>query len=96
MRIAFDRRITLLACAVGAPGIVTSLALLWATDYSTTIRVSLGAAVFALSLGLALLLRARIVRPLQTVSNVQAALREDDLSMRARETTADDALGHMT
>lgn len=96
MRIAFDRRITLLACAVSAPGIVTSLALLWATDYSTTIRGSVGAAVVALSLGLALLVRSRIVRPLQTVSNVLAALREDDFSMRARETTADDALGHLT
>lgn len=96
MRIAFDRRITLLAFAVSGPGLVMSLALLWATDYSTTVRVSLGAAVFALSLGLALLLRSRIVRPLQTVSNVLAALREDDFSMRARETTADDALGHLT
>jgi two-component system, NtrC family, nitrogen regulation sensor histidine kinase NtrY len=96
VRIAFDRRITLLAFAVSAPGIVTSLALLWASDYSTPIRVSLGAAVFALSCGLALLLRSRIVRSLQTVSNVLAALREDDFSMRARETTADDALGHLT
>ena len=92
MSVAYDRRITLLALAVGAPGVVTSLALLWVTDSSPTIRVLLGAAVFGLSLGLALFLRSRIVRPLQTVSNVLAALREDDFSIRAREASADDAL----
>lgn len=96
MRFAFLRRITLLAFAVSAPGIVTSLALLWISDSSTTIRVALGAAVVGLSLGLTLLLRSRIVRPLQTVSNVLAALREDDFSIRARDATADDALAHLT
>jgi nitrogen fixation/metabolism regulation signal transduction histidine kinase len=93
--VAYDRRITLLAIAVSAPGIVASLALLWVTDYSATIRVSLAAVVVGLSFGLALLLRSRIVRPLQTVSNVLAALREDDFSIRAREIAADDALGHL-
>ena len=40
-------------------------------------------------------LRDRIVRPLQTVSNLLAALREDDFSIRARGVVADDALGHV-
>jgi nitrogen fixation/metabolism regulation signal transduction histidine kinase len=93
--IAYDRRITLLAFAAGVPGIAASAALLWTADYSTTTRVLASAVVCGLTFAMALFIRSRIVRPLQTVSNVLAALREDDFSIRAREATADDALGHL-
>ena len=38
-------------------------------------------------------MRERVVRPLQTISNLLAALREGDYSIRARGANADDALG---
>ncbi|MBA3554271.1 MAG: PAS domain-containing sensor histidine kinase, partial [Gemmatimonadales bacterium] len=38
-------------------------------------------------------LRERVVRPLQTISNLLAALREGDYSIRARGANAEDALG---
>jgi two-component system, NtrC family, nitrogen regulation sensor histidine kinase NtrY len=41
------------------------------------------------------LLAERIVRPLQTLANVVAALREDDYSFRARGTRRDDAMGDL-
>ena len=41
----------------------------------------------------ALVLRERVVRPLQTLSNMLAALREGDYSIRARGADRDDALG---
>ena len=41
----------------------------------------------------ALVLRERVVRPLQTLSNMLAALREGDFSIRARGADRDDALG---
>src|SRR5205814_1873264 len=37
--------------------------------------------------------RERVVRPLQTISNMLAALREGDFSLRARGSDPDDALG---
>src|SRR5207247_11366695 len=37
--------------------------------------------------------RERVVRPLQTLSNMIAALREQDYSLRAREARSEDALG---
>src|SRR6476661_4635976 len=40
-----------------------------------------------------LLLRERVVRPLQTLSNMLAALREGDYSIRARGADREDALG---
>jgi len=42
---------------------------------------------------LALMLRERVVRPLQTLSNMLAAIREQDYSLRGRRASADDALG---
>ena len=44
-------------------------------------------------LAFALVLRERVVRPLQTLSNMLAALREQDYSLRARRHNAEDALG---
>ena len=95
MKIAYDRRIVLLALAAGAPGIVATGALLWAGDLPWIGRLAIASAVVGLWLALVILLRSRIVRPLQTVSNVLGALREDDFSIRAREAAADDALGHL-
>ena len=37
--------------------------------------------------------RDRLIRPLQTISNLLAALREGDFSIRARDAGSDDALG---
>lgn len=95
MRISYDRRIVLLAMAAGMPGVVATATLLWLSDVSWALRAAIGVAVIGLWIGLVFLLRSRIVRPLQTVSNVLGALREDDFSIRAREAAADDALGHL-
>ena len=38
-------------------------------------------------------LRERVIRPLQTLSNMIAAIREQDYSLQARHANADDALG---
>ena len=48
-----------------------------------------------LLLGFALALRERVVLPLQTLSNLLAALREGDFSIRARGTADDDPLGEV-
>ena len=48
--------------------------------------------MLALWVVLTLLLRERIVRPLQTLSNMLAGLREGDFSIRARVGDADDPL----
>jgi nitrogen fixation/metabolism regulation signal transduction histidine kinase len=45
---------------------------------------------------LAMILHEQTVRPLQTLANVVAALREEDYSFRARGATADDALGELS
>ena len=95
MSLSYDRRVTLLALAAGLPAVIVAFTLLWIGDYSWIVRGTVAAVLVAVWLGLVVLLRERIVRPLQTVSNLLAALREDDFSIRARSAAADDALGHV-
>jgi nitrogen fixation/metabolism regulation signal transduction histidine kinase len=45
---------------------------------------------------LALILHEQTIRPLQTLANVVAALREEDYSFRARGAATDDALGELS
>jgi len=77
----------------GTPGGVVALTLLWTGDYSDRLRWTLTVLVVAAWLGVTLALRERVVRPLQTISNMLAALREGDFSIRARGAREDDALG---
>ena len=85
----------LLSLAAGLPGVALSLALLLGGDFTTRARVTFGVVVVGCWLGLAAALRDGVVRPLQTVSNLLAALREGDYSIRARGAGHDDALGEV-
>jgi PAS domain S-box-containing protein len=89
----YDARIVSLAFLAGAPGIVLSVALLWIGDYPPRVRWTLSVLVVGGWLILTLVLRERIVRPLQILSNMLAALREGDFSIRARVPSGRDPLG---
>ena len=71
MTLSYDRRLTLLAIAAGLPPIGAFLALLWMGSYSWLVGASAATLVVGLWIGLVVLLRERIVRPLQTVSNLR-------------------------
>jgi nitrogen fixation/metabolism regulation signal transduction histidine kinase len=95
VNLSYDRRVTLLAIAAGLPSVVGALVLLWLASYSWLVRASAAVLLIGAWVALVVILRDRIVRPLQTVSNLLAALREDDFSIRARTAVTDDALGHV-
>lgn len=88
-----ERRVFLLAIGAGLPGVVATIALLWTGDYPARTAWTLGGFVAGVWLVVAVALRERVVRPLQTLSNMLAALREGDFSLRARLGRSDDALG---
>ena len=94
-RLYHDQRILLLALLAGLPAIVVTLFLLWFGDYSPKVQWTLTLVVIGCWLGFAAALRERVVRPLQTVSNLLAALHEEDFSVRARGAGIDDALGEL-
>jgi two-component system nitrogen regulation sensor histidine kinase NtrY len=88
-----ERRILLLTVLAGLPGVLVSMALLWTGDHSTRLRTTLVALVLLGWWGFAAALRGAVVRPLQTLSNLLAALREEDFSFRFRARGRGDALG---
>ena len=94
-RLSHDRRILLMAFASALPGAAISLIFLWTGDYTPKVQWTLSVLIVTVCLGFAFALRERVVLPLQTLSNLLAALREEDFSIRARGQRKDDPLGEV-
>jgi two-component system nitrogen regulation sensor histidine kinase NtrY len=92
-RLRFDQRILLLALAAGFPAAVVALILLWTGDYTPKVQWTLTVVLVGVWTGCSFSVRQRVVLPLQTLSNLLAALRESDFSIRARGASGDDPLG---
>ena len=84
VRLTHDRRVLAMALLAGAPGVAVALALVVLGDYSGRVAWSVGGALVLVWLAAAFALRARVMRPLQTLTSILAALREGDFSIRAR------------
>ena len=84
MPLTHDRRVVLIALAAALPALAAALVLLWTGDYTPRLRWTVTAVALAALLVFANALHERVVRPLQTVSNILAAMREEDFSIRAR------------
>ena len=93
MKLSLDRRFILLAVVSGLPAVIVALILLWLSGLTVPVRWGLTAAVLTMWLGCTYALRERIARPLRTISNMLAALRQDDFSIRARGAEPSDPLG---
>ena len=88
-----ERQVTRLALGAPLPALAVALWLLWTSEFALRTQWTITVALLAFWLGLALTLRERVVRPLQTLSNMLAAIREQDYSLRGRRAEPDDALG---
>jgi len=95
MRIGHERRVFWMALAAGFPAVLISLLMLWLGDYTPKVQWTLTLLIVCFWWGFAFSLRERVVRPLQTLSNLLSALREGDYSIRARGARDDDALGEV-
>ena len=93
--LTYERRVQLLALAAGFPGSLIALLLLWLGPYSSQTAWTLTLLIVATWLGFAASLRHRVVFSLQTLSNLLAAMREEDFSLRGRGARADDAMGEV-
>src|SRR6266849_3878175 len=91
-RLKFEKRITLLALAAGFPAVFLVGFLLWYDSYSMRLQWTVDLLLVLLWLGIASNLKQRIVRPLQTLSNILAAIREGDYSIRGRRAATGDVL----
>src|SRR6266508_5051812 len=94
-RLSHEGKLTWLTFGAAAPAMIVALALLWFGDYSAKVQWTLTILIVACFLIFISSAREHIVHPLQTMSNLLAALREGDYSIRARGARADDALGEV-
>ena len=84
-----------MALGSALPGALISLIFLWTGDSTPKVQWTLTVVIVAFCLGFAFALRERVVLPLQTLSNLLAALGEGDFSIRARGARGGDPLGEV-
>jgi len=93
--LSHERRVLLMAMAAGLPAVTVALSLLWTGGYTPKVVWTLTTLMLVCWWGFTFALRARVVYPLQTLTNLLAGLREGDASMRARGAVPNDALGEV-
>lgn len=89
----YDLQLFFLALLAGLPAVAVAMWLLWSGSLSPRVQWTITVVIAMSWLGFAIGVRERGVRPLQTISNMLAALHEGDYSIRARQFRPDDALG---
>jgi nitrogen fixation/metabolism regulation signal transduction histidine kinase len=92
----YERRISLFSLFVALPGMLLSGVFIWLQAWSLESRFALTFVELFVWWLLAMALHEQTTRPLQTLANVIAALREEDYSFRARGAAVDDALGELS
>jgi nitrogen fixation/metabolism regulation signal transduction histidine kinase len=96
VRLLYARRVSLFTALVALPGFLVTAILLWQEPWSLETKATLVFfELFAWWL-FAMALQEHATRPLQTLANVVAALREEDYSFRARNAVPEDALGELS
>ncbi len=91
----FEARLQLIAALLALPGLLVTIGLLWSRHASSTLWITLLAVILFATLLLFSMLLEHVIRPLQTLTNVVSALREDDYAFRARGSATGDVLGEM-
>lgn len=94
-RLLYEKRIALFAFLASLPGMAFGTTLIWTHNWTQDVKISLTVLEFFLWLVLTIALIDQIVRPLQTLTNVVGALREEDYSFRARGADPNDAMGEL-
>ncbi len=94
-RFSHQGKLTWLILGAVGPAIVTLMLILWFGDYSGKVQWTITLVILICVGAFISAARDHVIHPLQTMSNLLAALREGDYSIRARGARADDALGEV-
>jgi two-component system nitrogen regulation sensor histidine kinase NtrY len=96
VRLLYARRVSLFTALVALPGFLMTAILLWLEPWSLATKGTLVFFELFVWWLFAMALQEHATRPLQTLANVVAALREEDYSFRARNAVPEDALGELS
>ncbi len=94
-RISYERRVRLWLLALSLPAVVLVSIFIYQQSQSVLSALASALAFAALWAFVTASFFEQLMRPLQTLSNVVAALREDDFSFRARGARRGDSLGDL-
>lgn len=94
-QLPYERRIVLVAFFAALPATAAALLLVWLGDFSSRLAWTVTAVITISHLITLYSLHEYLVHPLRTLSNILAALREEDYSIRSRGAGSDDALSEV-
>lgn len=89
----YETRVVLFALSSGLLGVGGTLFLLWRGGFSLKVQLTAGVVVVVWWVLISFAQREQMIRPLQTLSNLVAALLEGDYSIRVRGQSRDEPLG---
>src|SRR5260221_5971710 len=94
-KLSFDARIMLMALLISLPGAIVAEIFLWVGDHSIELKWTITLFIaLAWIIGCSML-HGQVIRPLQTLSNMVAAIREEDFSFRLRGGGREDSLADL-
>ena len=91
----YEHHILIWGLLIGLVGSVVSLLLVWRADCTSSTQLVLTFLILIAWLGFTIGVRAKVVFPFRTLSNLLGALREGDYSLQVRGARRDDALGEL-
>ena len=92
---SFERRLLASVLITGLPGVILSLFLLWNNSYSWDHKLEGTSLVLFLWIALSVSACQAVIHSLRVLSNLVAALKEEDFSFRAAQAVPGDALGDL-
>ena len=94
-RLKHEHRIFWIALLAGLPATIAAVIFLWIGGYSDQTKWTILFLILLIWLGCSSAVITKVRFPLQTISNLLAAMREGDYSIRARGGRREDALGEV-
>jgi len=95
-KLSYDGFILVLALVISLPASVIAEILLLISPYSGELKWTLTLFIFIGWLIGGSILQGNVIRPLQTLANMVASIREEDFSFRVRGGSRDDSLSDLT
>ena len=91
----FETSVQVLTFVAGGPAVAATLFMLWHSNWPWSVRVTIAVVAVGIWIAVVVAVRQQVLFPIRTLTNLLAALREGDYSLRARAARQADSLGEV-
>src|SRR6201987_2876055 len=91
----FETSVQVLPFIAGGPAVAAALFMLWHSTWPWSVRVTIAVVAVGIWIAVVIAVRQQVLFPIRTLTNLLAALREGDYSLRARAARQADSLGEV-